>query len=100
MNNKALATTQTYDPNDLTSMGYDVTLYGDGSVGLLGRNRWQGTRDGDRYRSDPETVEIGNDPDQDLAGFLATFDPLYDLPSDHGKGNHGFRQTRRGWIVR
>ena len=107
MNNKKLATAQTYNPNDLASTGYDITLYADGSVAAESHSRWQGSRDGERFRSDPGTVDLERlDPDDEdndaealLAAFVSTFDPYEDLPDCERAGNYGFRQTRLGYIV-
>ncbi len=108
MNNKALATAQTYDPTSLVSVGYDATLYADGSVALELRSRWQGSTDGTRYRSAPDTIDVTeidpSDPDNDaeaaLTAWLATFDPWEDLPCEQSAGCYGFRRTRAGCIVR
>lgn len=97
MNNKKLATQQTYDPNSLTSTGYDFTLYADGSVSAEYRSRWQGSYDGCRYRSAAGIVPTEN-PEQSLAEFVERFEWDVDLPDDEGfqHGNYGFRETFKG----
>ena len=106
MSNKIIATAQTYERNDLTATGYNVTLYADGSIALEYRSRWQGTRDGTRYRSNPGEVnvdgitgDVDNDAEARLTEWLTTFDPHTDLPCDWHNGNGSFRQTRRGCVV-
>jgi hypothetical protein len=107
MSNRSIATHQSYDPYDCTSTGYDFTLYSDGSVAVEGHSCWQGSTSGERYRSNPDTVDLStlneSDPDNDaeamLAGFVATFDSFDDLPSEYSRGNHGFRCTRKGYRI-
>jgi hypothetical protein len=107
MNNKAIATHQTYDPYNCTETGYDFTLYSDGSVAVEGNSRWQDGTSGERYRSDPDAVDLStldeSDPDNNavalLAGFVATLDPMEDLPNEYSNGSYGFRCTRKGYKV-
>jgi hypothetical protein len=107
MNNKALATHQSYDPYDCTSTGFDFTLYADGSVAVTSRSRWQGSTSGERYRSEPDTVDLSNldesDPDNDadslLSAFVDSFDSLEDLPSPYSRGSYNFHCTRKGYVI-
>lgn len=108
MNNKAIATYQSYNPHNCTEAGYDFTLYADGSVSAVNHSRWQNSTTDKRWRSDAGAVNLSeldeSDPDKDaeamLASFVDSFDDWADLPSEYSKGNYGFRCTRKGYVVR
>ena len=56
---KTLATLRTYDPHDLTSTGYSVTIRENGTARLEYRSRWQGSYTGRVYIADlPDSVMI------------------------------------------
>ena len=107
MNNKVLATYQSYNPHDCTSTGFDFTLYADGSVAVESHSRWQGSTSGERYRSEPDTVDLSNldesypdnDADSLLSAFVDSFDSSEDLPSPYSRGSYGFRCTRQGYVI-
>lgn len=49
LSRRILATHQTYDPADLTAVGWDLTWYADGHLAAQRRCRWAGLRDLDRW---------------------------------------------------
>jgi hypothetical protein len=93
---RVLAEIKTYNPQDVTDTGYDVQLRGDGSVRLVHRSRWAGSRDGDTYVSPPEYVETSGTDYEDYEGALTARVHEILLAVEAGE----MRQTRLGWIVR
>ena len=98
-NMKILATLDTADFNDCVNTGYRFNLYSDGHISATYRTRWQGSRDGARYITDPAYVDAStidtDDPDHDALALLTS--AVQDVqPSD----DTSWRQVRRGWIVR
>ena len=96
---KILATLDTADFNDCVTTGYRFALYSDGHLSATYHTRWQGSRDGARYITDPVYVDVStidaDDPDRDALAILTS--AVQDVqPSDA----RGWRQVRRGWIVR
>jgi hypothetical protein len=98
-NMKILATLDTADFNDCVNTGYRFNLYSDGHLSATYSTRWQGSRDGARYITDPAYVDVStidaSDDDHDALALLTS--AVQDVqPSD----DRGWRQVRRGWIVR
>lgn len=98
MNNKILLQTQTYDPSDITSVGYGVTLYGDGSIALEKRNRWQGAREGERWRSKSgfwdieEGFSFLNFIKAEIESLTFNYEKIEDSPN--------WKKTNNGYIVK
>lgn len=99
MNNKVLAKLDTNNFRDAVNTGYTFTLYADGRVSALYHSRWQGSRDGARYTTDPGYVDLSSldesDPDSDAEALL-TMAVQHVQPSE----DREWRQTRRGHIVK
>lgn len=63
---KTIATLRTYDSNDLTSVGYDVTIRNNGTMKLEKRSRWQNSMSGAVYIVDtPASVQAAIDATED-----------------------------------
>lgn len=101
---KTLATMQTYDPNDCTSVGYDWTLRDDGSVTAQLRNCWSGARTDTRWATEPgyiDTTEIApDDPDNDAEANLTHLNARLVASSHNFEDDPDWRMTRKGHIVR
>ena len=99
MSRKIIATLDTANFNDCTARGYSWTLYADGRLAAEYHSRWQGTRDGARWTTDADAVDLSgldpDDPDNDalarLTAAVEDLEPEYDSR---------FRQTRKGHLVR
>ena len=98
-NMKILATLDTADFNDCVNTGYRFNLYSDGHLAATYRTRWQGSCDCPRYITDPAYVDVStidaSDDDHDALALLTSAVQGVQ-PSDDA----GWRQVRRGWIVR
>lgn len=94
-----LATVRTFDPQNICSTGYTFTLYGDGHVSAEYRSRWQGSRNGVRFVTDPGYVDLSSidsdDIDNDAEALLTSA-----VTNICVEDNSSWRQTRRGHIVR
>lgn len=72
---KTIHTYRTYNQHDCTDTGYRLDLRSDGSIRILARSRWQGTRDGETWLTPPGTLAFPakreGEPDLDalLAGW-------------------------------
>lgn len=96
---KALATIDTADFRDCVNTGYTFTLYSDGHLSAEYHSRWQGSRDGARYVTNPGHVDVSEiedgNPDKDAEALL-TMAVQHVQPSE----DRDWRQTRRGTVVR
>ena len=100
LSRKKLAQIKTYEPSDITSVGWAITLYADGHLSAQSRCRWQGGRDGERYVTDPDYVVLEKDdnPQEILENLfsdecLAFFDEMLEQRPE-------WRCTDRGIKVR
>lgn len=97
---KVLAKHRSFNPHDLTSVGYDWTLYADGRVTAEYRSRWVGHEDGARFTTEPGAVDPGTDH---LLHALVAF--VMDQESE-GVGDlarhlpETWRKTRAGNLVK
>lgn len=96
---KILATLDTADFSDCVNSGYTFTLYSDGHLSAEYRTRWQGSRSGARYITNPGHVDVSEiadgNPDTDALAKLTS--AVQDVsPSE----DSAWRQTRRGYFVR
>lgn len=96
---KILATIDTSDFNDCVNTGYRVNLYSDGHLSATYRTCWQGSRDGVRYITDPNHVDVTSiDADEEDHDALALLTSAFrDVRPDE---DPGWRKVRNGWIVR
>lgn len=67
---KTIHTFRTYDQHSCTDTGYRLDLRSDGSIRILARSRWQGTRDGETWLTPPGTFVFRED-EPDLDALLA-----------------------------
>ena len=114
LSTRRITSTQTYDPTDCTTVGWDVTLYSDGHLAAESWSCWQGSTSGERwitaagrvdYRepSDPETTA----DDQAHVEMLAEVERFTDCRDGGQRGRvvgagwteDGWRLTRRGYVV-
>jgi hypothetical protein len=96
---KIIATLDTADFSDCTHSGYRFCLYSDGHLSAEYMTRWQGSRTGTRYVTDPGHVDVStitpDDPDNDALALLTN--AVRDVqPSE----DRDWRQTRRGILIR
>lgn len=98
MSRKKLATIVEYEPNDITTTGYEYTLYADGHVAAQFRSRWQGSRSGTRYVTKPGFVDVNDidhdDPDNDAEANLTMLAQSLDPTEDEE-----WHMTRRGYVI-
>ena len=96
---KILAQIDTADFRDCVATGYSFYLYADGHVAAEYRSRWQGSRDGARYVTDPGAVNLSaiddGDPDKDAEAVLTEW-----VTDEDPATGCWWRQTRLGSIVR
>lgn len=100
MNNHILATLADYDSRNIANTGWEYTLYADGRVAAEYCSRWQGSRTGQRYITEPGYIDVSklstNDPDNDAEAALAALaDEGIDFAEDPA-----WRCTRRGIVIR
>lgn len=96
LSTRAIARTATFDELDCTKTGYIVTLYSDGHLAAEYRSRWQGSRDGARYVTEPGHIYHGAGAQEALDTWVATyFSAGHDLEADPD-----WRRVRRGRVVR
>lgn len=96
---KIIATLDTADFSDCINTGYTFTLYSDGHLSAEYNTRWQGSRNGVRHITAPGYVDVSEivegNPDTDATAKLTMavqeVSPSQDL---------GWKQTRRGYIIR
>lgn len=96
---KILASLDTADFRDCVNTGYTFTLYSDGHLSADYHSRWQGSRNGSRYITDPDYVDVSaiteDDPDNDAEAALTS--AVQNIsPSE----DRNWRQVRRGHLVR
>lgn len=95
MSRKVLAKHDDNDFNDCVNCGYMWTLYADGHISAEYVTRWQGTRNGVRYVSEPGYVDFehwqGFTPEETLKAVRENID---DLTLDYD-----FRITDNGYVV-
>jgi len=94
-----ITSTQTYDPDDCTTAGWEVTLYSDGHLSAESWSCWQGSTSGERWVTDPGRVDYREpeDPettadDQAHVEMIASLEHFIDDAC-------GWRQTRKGYVV-
>ena len=99
LSTRRITSTQTYDPTDCTSVGWNVTLYADGHLAAEHCSRWQGSTSGERWITAAGRVEYRepDDPattadDQAHVEMLAELERFMDA-------DNSWRQTRRGYVV-
>ena len=102
-----LTSTRTYDPDDCATVGWDVTLYSDGHLAAQRRDCWQGSTSGERWVTDPGRVDYRepDDPettadDQAHVEMIASLERFIDDDEDGPTDDCGWRQTRKGYVVR
>lgn len=95
---KIIATIDTADFSDCVNTGWRFTLYSDGHVAAESVSRWQGSRSGERYITNPGFVNLknlGEGPDFDAEAKLT--EAMQDIDPEEDRS---FRQTRIGYIIR
>lgn len=96
---KILAQYDDADFRDMTATGYRWTLYGDGRVTAEYHSRWQGSRDGARWTTEPGYVDLDDldedDGDNDALALLTSA-----TETTRPAGDPAYRSTRRGHLVR
>ena len=104
LSRKVLAHIRTWEPQDLTSSGWDFWLYADGHIAAEYTSRWQGSTTGERYVTAPRCVDVDaidpSDPDSDAEALLTAETSLADPRGDYGVPASGWRQTRVGHTIR
>ena len=94
-----LAALDTADFSDCVNEGYRFNLYSDGHLAATYCTRWQGSRDGARYITDPAYVDVStidaDDPENDALAVLTSA-----VQAVHPSDDAGWRQVCSGWIVR
>ena len=104
LSRKVIADICTYEPNDCTSVGYDITLYADGHIAAEYHSRWQGSCDGARWITDPGYVDVStidsDDPDGDALAVLTAATSPVEYLTEEIEQSPRWRQTRRGELVR
>ena len=101
MNNKKIATIQTYNPHDCTSTGGDWTLYADGRIGVTTRTCWQGSRSDERWIF-PNAIDMGaigaqgddDDAESQLTAWVENIENTY-----YDYAEAGMQKVRGGWVV-
>ena len=95
---KAIATFSTYDHNDLTSIGYDVTIRNNGTMRLEKRSRWQNSITGTVYIVDtPPSIQAAIDAagDEDQPDVETAFSEWME-----NEYPDNWRKVRKGYVVR
>ena len=99
LSRKIIDERRTYDPQDCTSVGWDIALWADGHISLQRRSRWQGGRNGLRFVSDPDYVN-GDTLTPDIVECLVEkADEAFEV-WDLLDWSDPLRVTRRGHVVR
>lgn len=100
-----LATVDTADFSDCAKIGYRFCLYADGHVSAEHHCRWQGSRNGERYVTKADVIDVStltDDPDNDaeaaLTAWIVGENPAADIECE-GRWSK-WRQTRRGYVMR
>lgn len=93
---KVIARRDDRDFTDCVNRGYSWTLYADGRVAAEYVTRWQGSRSGQRWTTDPGACDT-DAPESDLAAFAEAcvhYTMYHELDE-----SRDWRQTATGYVI-